>query len=43
MLELVRTGLATATPERVVGGETVEIARVRITGADAGRAQPLIS
>jgi hypothetical protein len=36
MVELIRAGLATATPERVVGGgETVEIARVRIT--EAGR------
>jgi hypothetical protein len=36
MLELVRTGLASATPERVVGGgETIEVARVRIT--EAGR------
>jgi hypothetical protein len=37
MLELVRTGLATTTPERVVGGgETVEIARVR-SPTQAGR------
>jgi hypothetical protein len=34
MVELVRAGLATAAAERVVaGGETVEIARVRITAA----------
>jgi hypothetical protein len=32
---LIRARLATATPERVVGGETVEIPRVRIT--EAGR------
>jgi hypothetical protein len=37
MVELIRAGLATAKPERVVGGgETVEIARVRITEAGAG-------
>ncbi len=36
MVDLVRTGLATATPERVVaGGRKVEVARVRIT--EAGR------
>ena len=36
MVELIRDGLATATPERVViGRSTVEVARVRIT--DAGR------
>jgi hypothetical protein len=36
MVQLMRACLATATPERVVGGgETVEIARVRIT--EAGR------
>jgi hypothetical protein len=34
MVELVRTGLATAQSERVVaGGRTLEIARVRITDA----------
>ena len=32
LVELVRDGLATATPERVVSGrETIEVARVRIT------------
>jgi hypothetical protein len=36
MVALVRDGLATATPERVVaGGRTMEVATVRIT--DAGR------
>jgi hypothetical protein len=36
MVDLVRAGLASATPERVVaGGRTIEIATVRIT--DAGR------
>jgi hypothetical protein len=36
MVELVRAGLATATPERMVaGGKAMEIARVRIT--EAGR------
>jgi hypothetical protein len=36
MVELVCDGLASATPERVVsGGETIEVARVRIT--EAGR------
>jgi hypothetical protein len=36
MVELVRTGLATATAERVVaGGLKLEVARVRIT--EAGR------
>jgi hypothetical protein len=36
MVELVRTGLATATAERVVAGSRkLEVARVRIT--DAGR------
>jgi hypothetical protein len=36
MVELVRTGLATASAERVVaGGRTIEVARVRIT--EAGR------
>jgi hypothetical protein len=36
MIELVRTGLATASAERVVaGGRTIEVARVRIT--EAGR------
>jgi hypothetical protein len=36
MVKLVRAGLATATPERVVaGGRKVEVARVRIT--EAGR------
>jgi hypothetical protein len=36
LVELVRDGLATATAERIVaGGETTEIARVRIT--EAGR------
>jgi membrane carboxypeptidase/penicillin-binding protein PbpC len=34
LVELVRAGLATATSERVVaGGRTIEVARVRITGA----------
>jgi len=34
MVELVRAGLASATPERVVaGGRTIEIATVRITEA----------
>jgi len=34
MVELVRAGLATATPERIVaGGKTTEIARVKITEA----------
>jgi hypothetical protein len=32
MVELVRDGLATATPDRVVmGRQTIEVARVRIT------------
>jgi hypothetical protein len=36
MVELVRDGFASATPERVVSGsETIEVARVRIT--EAGR------
>ena len=36
MVDLCAAGLATATPERmVVGGRTVEVARVRIT--EAGR------
>jgi hypothetical protein len=36
MVELVRTGLATAKAERVVsGGRAMEVARVRIT--EAGR------
>jgi hypothetical protein len=36
MVELVRAGLATATPERMVAGSRkIEVARVRIT--DAGR------
>jgi hypothetical protein len=36
LVELVRDGLASATPERVVSGrETIEVARVRIT--EAGR------
>jgi hypothetical protein len=36
LVDLVRDGLATATPERVVSGrETIEVARVRIT--EAGR------
>jgi hypothetical protein len=36
MVRLVRTGLATATSERVVaGGKTMEVATLRIT--DAGR------
>jgi hypothetical protein len=36
MVELVHTGLATATAERVVAGKrTIEVAPVRIT--DAGR------
>ena len=36
MVELIRAGLATATPERVLGGgATLEIAPVRIT--EAGR------
>jgi hypothetical protein len=36
MVELVNAGLATATAERmVVGGKTIEVARVRIT--EAGR------
>jgi hypothetical protein len=36
LVELVRDGLANATPERVVSGrETIELARVRIT--EAGR------
>jgi hypothetical protein len=36
MVELVRSGLATATAERVIAGRTaMEVARVRIT--DAGR------
>jgi hypothetical protein len=36
MVELVRDGLATATPERVVAGaKQIEVARVRIT--EAGR------
>jgi hypothetical protein len=31
---LIRAGLATATPERVaMGARTIEVARVRITGA----------
>ena len=34
MVEVVRDGLASATPERVVSGrETIEVARVRITEA----------
>jgi hypothetical protein len=34
MVELVNTGLASATAERVVaGGKTIEVARVRITEA----------
>jgi membrane carboxypeptidase/penicillin-binding protein PbpC len=34
LVELARAGLATATSERVVaGGRTIEVARVRITGA----------
>jgi len=34
MVELVRAGLASATPERIVaGGKTMEIALVRITNA----------
>ena len=37
LVELVRAGLASATPERVVSGrETIEVARVRIT--EKGRA-----
>jgi hypothetical protein len=36
MADLVRAGLATATPERVaMGPNTIEVARMRIT--DAGR------
>jgi hypothetical protein len=36
MVDLVRSGLATATAEHVVSGsDTIEVARVRIT--DAGR------
>jgi hypothetical protein len=36
MVELVRAGLATAAPERIVAGaRTIEVTRVRI--ADAGR------
>ena len=36
LVELVRDGLASASPERVVSGrETIEVARVRIT--EAGR------
>jgi hypothetical protein len=36
LVELVRDGLASATPERMVSGsETIEVARVRIT--EAGR------
>ena len=36
VVELVRAGLASATPERMVaGGRTVEVARLRIT--EAGR------
>jgi hypothetical protein len=34
IVELVRAGLATATAERIVAGNrTLEVARVRITGA----------
>jgi hypothetical protein len=45
MVELVRAGLATATPERVVAGRrTIEVATVRITEAGrralAGAASP---
>jgi hypothetical protein len=40
MVQFVRDGFASATPERAVdGGETVEIARVRIT--EAGRQTPV--
>jgi hypothetical protein len=35
MVELVRSGLASARAERIVAGKAIEIARVRIT--DAGR------
>jgi hypothetical protein len=38
LVELVRAELATATSERVVaGGRTIEVARVRITGAERPR------